>query len=87
MTNQEFNEDETMVDDNSYTISSSSKVGATIADDIQNSSIYSGVLALIAIFIYILIRFRKWQFSWLLFVTNHFLFFFSQNQTPFPNPG
>ena len=63
LTNQEFNEDETMVDDNSYTISSSSKVGATIADDIQNSSIYSGVLALIAIFIYILIRFRKWQFS------------------------
>ena len=63
LTNQEFNEDETMVDDNSYTISSSSKVGATIADDIQNSSIYSGVLALVAIFIYILIRFRKWQFS------------------------
>ena len=63
LTNQEFNEDEKMVDDNSYTISSSSKVGATIADDIQNSSIYSGVLALIAIFIYILIRFRKWQFS------------------------
>ena len=63
LTNQEFNEDETMVDDNSYTISSSSKVGATIADDIQNSSIYSGILALIAIFIYILIRFRKWQFS------------------------
>ncbi|MFL3022085.1 MAG: protein translocase subunit SecDF [Cytophagales bacterium] len=63
LTNKEFNEDETMVDDNSYTISSSSKVGATIADDIQNSSIYSGVLALIAIFIYILIRFRKWQFS------------------------
>ena len=63
LTDLEFNEDETMVDDNSYTISSSSKVGATIADDIQNSSIYSGVLALIAIFIYILIRFRKWQFS------------------------
>ena len=52
-----------MVDDNTYTISSSSKVGATIADDIKNSSFYSGVLALIAIFIYILIRFRKWQFS------------------------
>ena len=63
LTNLKFNEDETMIDDNSFTISSSSKVGATIADDIQNSSLYSGILALIAIFIYILIRFRKWQFS------------------------
>ena len=63
ITNLNFSEDDTMVDDNTYTISSSSKVGATIADDIKNSSFYSGILALIAIFIYILIRFRKWQFS------------------------
>ncbi len=63
LTNLEFSEDDTMVNDNTFTISSSSKVGATIADDIQNSSLYSGILALIAIFIYILIRFRKWQFS------------------------
>ena len=63
ITNLNFSEDDTMVDDDTYTISSSSKVGATIADDIKNSSLYSGVLALIAIFIYILIRFRRWQFS------------------------
>jgi len=63
ITDLEFSEDDSMVDENNFTISSSSKVGATIADDIQNSSIYSGVLALIAIFVYILIRFRKWQFS------------------------
>ena len=63
ITNLEFIEDDTMVDESNFTISSSSKVGATIADDIQNSSIYSGVLALLAIFVYILIRFRKWQFS------------------------
>ena len=63
LTNLNFSEDDTMVDENTYTISSSSKVGATIADDIKNSSFYSGILALIAIFIYILIRFRKWQFS------------------------
>ena len=63
ITNLKFNEDDTMVDENTFTISSSSKVGATIADDIQNSSLYSGILALIAIFLYILIRFRKWQFS------------------------
>ncbi len=63
ITNLDFMEDDTMVDENNFTISSSSKVGATIADDIQNSSIYSGLLALLAIFVYILIRFRKWQFS------------------------
>ena len=63
ITNLDFTEDDTMVDESNFTISSSSKVGATIADDIQNSSIYSGLLALIAIFVYILIRFRKWQFS------------------------
>ena len=63
ITNLKFNEDDTMVDENTFTISSSSKVGATIADDIQNSSLYSGILALVAIFLYILIRFRKWQFS------------------------
>ena len=63
ITNLKFTKDDTMVDEKNFTISSSSKVGATIADDIQNSSLYSGVLALIAIFLYILLRFRKWQFS------------------------
>jgi SecD/SecF fusion protein len=46
-----------------FAISSSSKVGATIADDIKNSSVESAIFALISIFIYILIRFRKWQFG------------------------
>ncbi len=46
-----------------FIISSSSKVGATIADDIKNSSYKSAIFALICIFIYILIRFRKWQFG------------------------
>ena len=63
VTNHSFIEDDTMLDKENFTISSSSKVGATIADDIQNSSLSSGILALIAIFVYILIRFRKWQFS------------------------
>ena len=63
VTNLSFIEDDTMLDKENFTISSSSKVGATIADDIQNSSLSSGILALIAIFVYILIRFRKWQFS------------------------
>ncbi|MEM9895933.1 MAG: protein translocase subunit SecDF [Bacteroidota bacterium] len=46
-----------------FTISSSSKVGATIADDIKNSSYQSGAIALVCIFIYIVLRFRKWQFG------------------------
>jgi SecD/SecF fusion protein len=42
---------------------SESKVGATVADDILMQSFVSIFYALIAIFIYILIRFRKWQYS------------------------
>ena len=46
-----------------FTISSSSKVGANVADDTKAASLQATILSLIAIFIYILIRFRKWQFS------------------------
>ncbi|MER2996218.1 protein translocase subunit SecDF [Pontibacter populi] len=42
---------------------SSAKVGATMADDIQKTAIVAMVLALIGIFIYVVIRFGKWQFS------------------------
>ena len=41
----------------------SSKVGPTIADDIRQSAFLASILALAFIFFYILIRFRKWQFS------------------------
>ncbi|MEM6734913.1 MAG: protein translocase subunit SecDF [Bacteroidota bacterium] len=51
------------LEEGQFTISSSSKVGATIADDIKNSSYKSAVIALICIFIYIVSRFRKWQFG------------------------
>ena len=44
-------------------IISSAKVGPAVAKDITHGAIYSVVIALFAIFIYILIRFRKWQFS------------------------
>ncbi len=56
-------QDESRMGENSFTISGSSKVGATIADDIKNSSQESVIFSLIAIFIYILIRFRRWQFG------------------------
>ncbi len=49
--------------DGNFTISSSSKVSATIAKDIKDASYKSAIFALIAIFLYIIIRFRKWQFG------------------------
>ena len=39
------------------------KVSPTIADDIQKSSLFAIIGSLIVIFLYILIRFKKWQFS------------------------
>lgn len=42
---------------------SSNKVGATIAEDIKDSSFYSALFALLLIFLYLFIRFNKWQFS------------------------
>ncbi len=44
-------------------VTSSNTVGPTIADDIRTSSIYATIFALLLIFLYIFIRFRKWQFS------------------------
>jgi SecD/SecF fusion protein len=44
-------------------IQSSAKVGPTIADDIKKSSFLAGGLSLLLIFVYILIRFNRWQFS------------------------
>ena len=42
---------------------SSSKVGPTIADDIKTSAFYAAIFALLLIFLYIFIRFNKWQYS------------------------
>jgi len=44
-------------------ISSSSQVGATVADDIRSSSFKAAFWALLLIFLYLLVRFRRWQFS------------------------
>jgi len=41
----------------------SSQVGPTIADDIKKSSRMAGIFALIMIFLYIFLRFNKWQYS------------------------
>lgn len=44
-------------------IESTAKVGATIADDIKRTSVLSLGLTLLAIFVYVLFRFEKWQYS------------------------
>jgi len=44
-------------------ITSSTQVGPTIADDITKSSLLAGIFALLAIFLYIFIRFAKWEYS------------------------
>lgn len=57
---------DTFIDRDNYTggsIVSSQKVGPSIADDIKTGAIYSVVLALIAIGLYILLRFRNIAYS------------------------
>lgn len=44
-------------------ILSSSKVGATAADDIKRTATSTSIFAILGIFFYILIRFRNWQFG------------------------
>lgn len=44
-------------------VTSSSRVGPTIADDIQDSAFQAAIFALLLIFGYIFIRFSKWQYS------------------------
>jgi len=44
-------------------IMQSIKVGPTIADDIKQSALWAIVGSLIVVFLYILLRFRKWQYS------------------------
>jgi len=58
-----FVENTTQLKDKQFSITGSSKVGATVANDIKSSSVQAIILALLAIFLYILMRFRKWQFS------------------------
>ncbi|MCB0491828.1 MAG: protein translocase subunit SecDF [Cyclobacteriaceae bacterium] len=62
-TGLEFIDNDAKVDETHFSILSSSKVGATIADDIKDSAFEAGIYSLVAIFLFILIRFKKWQFS------------------------
>lgn len=63
ITGKQFTTQDANLDDNHFAISSSSKVNATVADDIKDSAWEASLFSLIGIFVYILIRFRKWQYS------------------------
>ncbi|QNL49121.1 protein translocase subunit SecDF [Olivibacter sp. SDN3] len=58
-----LNEGLAKIQDNPFEIASSQKVGPTIANDIKVSAIYSVIFSIVIIALYILIRFRKWQYS------------------------
>lgn len=62
-TGMNYIDNDGQVSDKTFTISSSSKVGATVADDIRDSAFEAGFLAIVIIFIYIFIRFKKVQYS------------------------
>lgn len=47
----------------SSAIKSITTINATIADDIRKSALISGLLGCVLIFIYIYIRFRKWEYA------------------------
>ena len=49
--------------DKSIGILQSTKVGPTIADDIKKNAFLAIIGSLAVVFLYILLRFRKWQFS------------------------
>jgi len=49
--------------ENEPQISEQRKVDPTISDDIRTSSVYAIIFSLIIIFLYIVFRFRKWQFG------------------------
>lgn len=46
-----------------FEILSSQKVGPTVAEDIKSSAVWSIIFSLMVIFIYIVLRFKAWQFG------------------------
>jgi SecD/SecF fusion protein len=49
--------------DDKTTILSSAKVGPTIANDIKTGSFWAVIISMFGIGLYILVRFRKWQYT------------------------
>jgi SecD/SecF fusion protein len=60
---QKLKEGLSTIQGNAFELMSSQKVGKTVSDDIQSSAVWAILLSMIVMFIYILIRFKKWQYS------------------------
>jgi len=63
LTQLTYADDTATVQAGTFTIASASKVGATIAGDIKSAAWQSIFFSLVMIFLYILVRFRRWQFG------------------------
>lgn len=59
----QFNEVPTFDNFRSKNVKSSIKIGATVADDIRSSAAYALFFGLLGVFLYIFIRFRKWEYA------------------------
>jgi SecD/SecF fusion protein len=62
-TGKQYQENPANLDDTHFTIGSSSKVGATVADDIKGSAWQASLFSLLGIFFYILLRFKGLSYS------------------------
>ncbi len=62
-TGMEYQENPLSIEKGHFTIGSSSKVGATVADDIKGSAWYASLFSLLGIFFYILFRFKNVSYS------------------------
>ena len=60
---QNINADQFSSEDETIGVLSTQKVGATIASDVTRKSIWAIIVSLILMFIYIAIRFRRWQYG------------------------
>ena len=63
MFNQNITADQFSSEDETIGVLSTQKVGATIASDVTRKSIWAIIVSLILMFIYIAIRFRRWQYG------------------------
>lgn len=48
---------------NKFQVMSSDTVGPTVADDIKRTSVFAFILAVVGIFLYIVVRFRSWEYG------------------------
>ena len=62
-TGKQYQENPANLDNTHFTIGSSSKVGATVADDIKGSAWQASLFSLLGIFFYILLRFKGISYS------------------------